>query len=390
QVVTSGAITEFGRSSGGVVNILTKSGTNQWKGLLYGFGRNQRFDARNPLAPAKDSLTQAQYGATASGPLQTNRTFVFTNFEQTRRNYSSIVTIAQTAISTINRQLNLLNYGGPRISTGVSPASFDTTNFFARVDHSASAKHQLAARYSVYHIDAENSRTVGGLNAVSRGSGLNDTDQSAQVNLISTINNHTLNELRTAFTRSRLEAPINDTTGPAISISGVANLGTATSSPVARDIDLFELVENLSTQAGQHSLKTGVDFLYNRVKIDFPGPTRGAYSFSSLNNFLIGNYTSFQQAFGIENQRQSNPNIGTFIQDEWRLRGDLTINAGLRYDLQFLPAPVITDKNNIAPRVGVAYAPGNRRTVFRATFGLFYDRIPLRATSNALQRDGSK
>src|SRR6185295_1035243 len=94
--------------------------------------------------------------------------------------------------------------------------------------------------------------------------------------------------------------------------------------------------------------------------------------------------------FGAPSQVQSNPNIGVFIQDEWRVRPDLTLNAGLRYDAQFLAEPIETDTDNFSPRVGIVYAPGDRKTVVRASFGLYYDRIPLRATSNALQRDGSK
>ncbi|HEV7747669.1 MAG TPA: TonB-dependent receptor [Pyrinomonadaceae bacterium] len=390
QVITSGGIAEFGRASSGVVNIITRSGTNNWHGNLYGFARNQRFDARNPLAPKKDLLTQAQYGITFGGPVRRDRTFFFANFEQTRRNYSAVITIAPSAVTAINNRLNAVNYAGQRLETGVVPASFDTTNFFARLDHKLNDRNQLSARYSLYHIAADNSRSVGGLNAVSRGSGLNDTDQTVAVSNITALNAHTLNEARFQFTHSRLGAPINDTAGPAVGISGVANFGTATTSPLARDINLFEVVDNVSTSRGAHSPKAGVDFLYNRVNIVFPGAIQGVYNFTSLANFLSGNYNTFQQAFGVPSQLQSNPNVGFFVQDEWRVRPDFTINAGLRYDLQFLPSPIQTDTNNFAPRLGFAYAPGNRKTVLRGSLGIYYDRIPLRATSNALQRDGTK
>ena len=390
QVVTSGGIAEFGRASGGVVNILTKSGSNDWRGNSYGFFRNQRFDARNPLAPTKDLLTQAQYGVSLAGPLRRDRTFFFTNFEQTRRNYSAVITISPAAVTTINNRLRAVNYPGALVETGVVPASFDTTNFFTRIDHSINARNQFSARYSLYHIDAVNSRTVGGLNAISRGTGLGNTDQTVVVSNVTTLSSRTLNEARFQFTNSRLDAPVNDEAGPAVNIAGVAGFGTATFSPLARDINLYEWVDNLSTQRGNHSLKGGVDVLYNRVNIVFPGAVQGVYAFSSLNNFLNGNYLNYQQAFGAPSQFQSNPNVGVFFQDEWRVRPDLTLNAGLRYDLQFLPEPITTDTDNIAPRMGIVYAPGDRKTVVRASFGLFYDRIPLRATSNALQRDGSK
>ena len=390
QVVTSGGIAEFGRASGGVVNILTKSGTNDWRGSMYGFFRNQRFDARNPLAPTKDFLTQAQYGATIGGPLRRERTFFFSNFEQTRRNYSAVLTISPNAVNSINNRLRAVNYQGPQVSTGVVPASFDTTNFFTRIDHSINRRNQLSGRYSLYHIEAVNSRTLGGLNAVSRGSGLSDTDQTVVVSNVTTLSSRTLNEARIQYTNSRLDQPINDEVGPAVNIAGVANFGTATFSPLGRDINLFEAVNNISTQRGDHSLKFGAGFLYNRVNILFPGAVQGVYSFSSLTNFLNGNYLNYQQAFGVPNQVQSNPNFGVFVQDEWRVRSDLTVNAGLRYDVQWLPDPIQADTDNFSPRVGIVWAPGDRKTVVRASVGLYYDRIPLRATSNALQRDGSK
>lgn len=248
QVVTSGGIAEFGRVSGGVVNILTQSGTNDWRGRLYGFFRHRRFDARNSLAPRKDPLTHGQYGASIGGPLLRDRTFLFANFEQTRRNDSSVITIAPINVQTINNRLDQLGYNGPRIETGIVPSGFDTTNFFARVDHRLDESNQLTARYSLYDIKATNSRNVGGLNAMSRGTALDNRDQTFALNNVTTLSSRTLNEARFQSTHSRLDAPVNDTFGPAVNIAGVASFGTATFSPLARDIDLYELVDSISTE----------------------------------------------------------------------------------------------------------------------------------------------
>ncbi len=390
EVITSGGIAEFGRASGGFINIVTQSGTNNYHGRLYGFLRNQRFDARNPLASSRDPLTQGQYGMTLGGPLVRNRTFFFSNFEQTRLNNSTVITIAPENIAAINARLAAIGYGGPHLSTGLVPTGFDTTNFHVRLDHQFNAANQFLARYSVYEIGSINSRSVGGLNAVSRGTALTDRDQTISAGNITTVSTRTVNEARFQFTRSKLGAPVNDAIGPAVNISGVANFGTATVSPTERDLDTLELVETIGTQRGAHSFKAGVDYLLDRVNITFPGAVQGAYSFSSLANFLTGRYSTYQQAFGVTGQFQSNNNLGLFVQDEWRLTSRLTINAGLRYDVQFLPSPINADTNNFAPRIGLAYASGDRKTVFRANVGLYYDRLPLRATSNALQRDGFK
>ena len=394
EVITSGGIAEFGRASGGFVNIITQSGTNSLKGRVYGFLRNQRFDARNPLSPTKDPLTQAQYGASLGGPLKRDRTFFFTNFEQTRLNNAAVITISPANVAAVNARLDQISYAGPRISTGVVPTGFDTTNFLFRLDHRAGQANQLTARYSLYDISSVNARNVGGLNAVSRGTALTNRDQTFAASLVTTLSPRALNEARFQYTHSRLGAPINDEEGPAVNISGVANFSAATFSPTARDLDTYELVDSVTTQRGTHSLKGGANFLFNRADITFPGALQGVYTFQSLANFQAGRYATFQQAFGEVSQFQSNPNVGLFAQDEWRPRSGLTINMGLRYDAQFLPAPISTDANNFAPRVGIAYAPGflgrDRRTVVRASYGVFFDRIPLRATSNALQRDGSK
>lgn len=390
QVITSGGIAEFGRASGGLINVVTNSGGNDWRGRLYGFLRNQRLDARNPLAAGKDPLTQAQYGASVGGPLRRDRSFLFSNFEQTRLHNAVVLTLLPANVAAINHTLDQFGSAAPRLSTGLVPTGYHTTNFLARVDHRFNESNLLMARYSFYDLSSPNARGVGGLNFTSRGTALENRDQTIALSEVATLSARTASEARFQFTRSRLAAPPNDLTGPAINISGVANFGTSTSSPTGRDIDSYELADNLTTQRGAHSFKFGADYLHNRVSIAFPGAVQGVYTFSSLANFQAGRYTTIQQAFGAPDQFQSNPNAGFFAQDEWRVRPALTINAGLRYDAQFLPDPIKTDLNNLAPRFGLAYAPGDRRTVIRASYGIYFDRIPLRATSNALQRDGTK
>ena len=190
------------------------------------------------------------------------------------------------------------------------------------------------------------------------------------------------------MTRSRLGAPVNDSVGPAVTVSGVASFGTSTSSPTGRDLDVVQAADTLSLQHGSHLVKTGVDFLYNRANILFPGALQGSYSFTTLANLQRGAYQQYQQSFGVPSVRQSNPNLGLFVQDEWHPATALTLTGGVRYDLQWLPDPLVLDADNVSPRVGAAWAPGDGRTVVRASGGVYFDRIPLRATSNALQRDG--
>ena len=390
QVITNGATAEFGRSTSGAFNIVTQSGANSTNGSAYGFFRDEHLDARNPFATSRDPLSQQQFGATLGGPIARDRTFYFVNAEQTLNERTAYVSISEANVAALNGVLDSVGYRGPRIGTGAFGTGYDTTNLFGRVDAQLSAGHLLTGRYSFYDISSENARSVGGLNDISRGTRLNNRDQSVAFSSVVTMPSGVVNEVRGQFWRSQLDAPGNDLIGPAVSIAGVANFGASTTSPVVRNLDVYQINDTVTVQRGAHLLKGGIDFLYNELLIGFPGALPGTYTFSSLANFRQGIYTQFQQAFGEEDQRQSNPNLAIFVQDEWRAANGLTVSAGLRYDVQGIEDPVRTDWNNVSPRLGLAWAPGNRRTVVRGAFGLFYDRIPLRAVSNALQRDGSK
>jgi carboxypeptidase family protein/TonB-dependent receptor-like protein len=391
QVVTSGGQAELGRALGGYVNVVTKSGTNAFRGDLYGYFRDDNFNSPNALSGTKLPMSQNQYGVSLGGPLVRNRTFFFSNFEQRKLDQTGLVTILDGSVEAVNARLAAVGYQGPLISTGIYPNPVNTTNFIAKLDHQVKANDQLTIRYNTYDADSDNSRGAGALNAPSASSGLDNLDQTIAVGNTLTLSPRTVLESRAQYAHGDLKALPTDPIGPAVSIAGVASFGTSSGSPHARLNHMYQIINNLSHQSGAHALRAGVDFLYNDDTITYPRSVRGSYNFSSLANFLTGTYNNsgFSQTFATSVVEQTNPNLGLFAQDEWKIGRDVTLNLGLRYDLQFLET-INTDTNNVAPRVGFAWSPSeSRRSVVRGSAGLFFDRVPLRALANALLSAGN-
>jgi len=391
QVVTSGGQAELGRALGGYINIVTKSGTNASHGELYGYVRDDRLNAPNALSGTTLPMHQNQYGGGLGGPIARNRTFYFANVEQRRLDQSGLVTISPANVAAINARLAAVGYPGSPITTGSYSNPVDTTNVFGKIDHQLIGSDQLSVRYALYDVTSDNSRGAGGLNASTASAGLDNIDQTAAFSNTISLSTHTVNETRAQATFSDLNASPTDPVGPAVSIAGVASFGTLSGSPTRRQHRLYEIVDNLSHQAGAHALRAGIDILYNHDTITYPRSIRGAYTFSSLANFLadVYNNNGFTQTFGTTVVPQTNPNLGIYAQDEWKIGPHVTLNTGLRYDLQFLQA-VDTDRNNVSPRLGIAWSPSDeRRAVVRASAGLFYDRVPLRALANALLSAGN-
>jgi outer membrane receptor protein involved in Fe transport len=394
QVVTNGGQAEYGRALAGYFNYVSRSGGNKMHGDVYSYIRDKNLNAKNAYSGLLLPYTQSQSGASVGGPLVKDRTFYFGNFEYRQLNQANFLTITSANAAAINAVLvadkypgQLLNISPSNITVYPNPVRYD--NFFFKVDHKLSDRDQLTARYSLYHVSSINSRNAGGLTYTSGGANLNDLDQTVAVSNIYTINSRTVNETRGQFTNSNLLAPVVDQVGPAVSITSTASFGTASGSPTGRYDRLYEVVDNLSRQIGPHSVRVGADFLFNDLTITFPMSNRGSYSFSSLANFQKGIYSTYAQTFGNFVVPQTNPNFGMYAQDEWKVNPRLTINAGVRYDLQWLKA-INTDTKNVSPRIGFAWSPRNdRSTVIRGSFGLFYDRVPLRALSNALESDGN-
>ncbi len=395
QVVTSGGQAELGRALGGYISVVTKSGTNTARGDLYGYFRDDSLNATNALlvdrGGRKPEMSQTQYGASLGGPIARNRTFYFSNIEQRRLDQTGLAIITESDVNAINSRLAAVGYPGSLISTGVYPNPVDSTHFLAKVDHQLNSRDQFSLRYSLYDVLSRNSRGAGALNAPTASSGLDNVDQSIAFSNTLTLSARTVNETRVQFAYGDLKALPSDPIGPAVSIAGVASFGTLSGSPQGRLNKMYQVVNNLSHQARAHAVRAGVDFIYNDDTITFPRAVRGSYAFSSLPNFLAGTYnpSGFTQTFGDTVVSQRNPNLGLYVQDEWKASSSLTVNAGLRYDLQFLET-IDTDTNNVSPRVGFAWLPsGSRRTVVRGSAGLFFDRVPLRALANALLSAGN-
>jgi hypothetical protein len=391
QVVTSGGQAELGRALGGYMNVVTRSGTNVLHGTAYAYVRDDGLNAPNSLSGTTLPMDQWQYGGSLGGPIARNRTFYFANIEQRRLDQTGLTTIATPSTALINARLASAGYHAPPVATGIYPNPIDSTNLIGKIDHEANARGRFGVRLSLYDVSSQNARGAGGLNAPSASSNLDNLDRTIAASHTISLSARTLLETRAQSASSRLDAPPSDPIGPAVSIAGVAVFGTSSGSPTHRKNTMYQVVSNLSHQAGAHALRAGVDVLINDDRIVYPRAVRGSYVFSSLANFLAGVYNNagFTQTFAVSEVVQQNPNVGMYVQDEWKLDSDLTLNAGVRYDLQLLET-INTDLDNISPRVGVAWSPfDDRRTIVRGSAGMFYDRVPLRAVANALLAAGN-
>jgi len=389
QVVTGGGQAELGRALGGYVNVVTKSGTNAVRGSLYGFFRDDAFNGENALTGTKLPMDQQQFGLSLGGPLRRDRTFYFMNVERKVLDQTGVVSITSGNAATINARLAQVGYQGLPVTTGIYPNPVHSSNVLGKIDHQFSGADQLSVRYALYDVASDNARGVGNLNAPSGSTGLDNVDHSIAISNVWTISPNTVSETRVQIAYGDLEAYSTDQVGPQVTINGVATFGTFSSSPTRRENTLYQAVSNVSHRAGAHAMRAGVDVLLNDDTITFLRTFRGGYTFASISDFLTSNYSGYAQTFGDPVVTQKSTNVGFYAQDEWRAGSRLTLNAGLRYDLQFLQT-INTDTTNVSPRAGFVWAPtASQDLLVRGGTGVFFDRVPLRAVANALLSAGN-
>ena len=418
QVVSSSYSAEFGRAAGGQINVITRSGTNQYHGSALGLYRPNEWSARPGLNLTKPEATWYDLAFTFGGPVIKDKLFFFGQYE-----YNPLTGPIPVTITAANAAALKLP------AADLEDVKFGETfhTVLAKVNFVLNANNSGFIRYTRFTNDQPN--TGGGLATVGRGTDFHDRMNGGGVQLATTFSPALLNELRFGINRRyELRSAVGkyDGTNPAVNITGVANFGV---NPFAGSIAVensTQFIDNLTWTHGRHTIKVGADFQTTGYSLTaalnqqfaFQGLTAVANvrpTVSALDQYLRTvrgeidpstnkpyTYSQLQQDFGEReiSLRFNFPNF--FLQDEFRLSRRLTFNVGVRYEAVLFPeldaqAPfelsrkVNNDLGNIAPRIGLSWAPtSDGKTVIRAGYGMFYDNPSLALPVAAAQNNGRR
>ncbi len=450
QVNTQNYSPEFGRAAGGVVNAVTKSGTNEVHGSGFYYIRDDVFNARNPLdfitigfKPDNSPILQAikppdrrqQFGGTLGGPVKKDKAFWFFSYDQQKRNFpynaqpsspnffsDCVDGVTGAPTGTCAAAIGLL-----LPQTGVAPRRGDQWIFLPKVDWQLNEKNLFTASYNYLKWNSPNGiQTQPVVNTAASNNGPDKVRvDSFNARLVTTVSNSMLNEGRFQYGRD-LEQQIPNapnSVGVNIGTTGQGNSGTGFNVGIAEFLPRnkfpneikYQFVDNYTITKGAHTLKLGGELVRNNEDIDNLRFGAGYYNYGLRNNRQgitnLGldlttpgarNYSTYTQAFGPSGLIFHTWDYSVYAQDEWKVRQNITLNYGLRYerivmpDVAF-PNPLVnqtlempTDKDNLGPRIGVAWDVRNdRKNVLRAGYGIYYGRVINSAIYNALTVTGA-
>ncbi len=427
QVNSNGYSAEFGRAAGAVINVVTKSGTNELHGTLFEFYRDKSLNANsffnNATGRSRPALHVNQFGGNVGGPIVADTAFFFFDYDGQRRRDPVDVILQGPRVASSDpnfaAQQRALAEIAPRAQG--YPRLFNQDVFLLKGDWQISEANRLSGRFNYQKFAGgalENSAPPGNPSTTStfeHTGNSNVRTLTLTFSLSSVLTHHLLNEARYNYGRDREPGTANSDEPEAVILQGgvtVVTLGRNNFSPRETTLKRHQFIDNLSYSIGKHSLKTGVDVNIENIFNFFPGLFGGQYTFNSLADFANRTPLRFTQAFAGAGTTggTTKPNIrefSAFIQDDWRINQKFTINAGLRYDLQKLRSPEITnpdaglaaagidtgqvnvDKNNFGPRLGFAWNPLDSNTlVVRGGYGVFFGRTPAILLGTAHSQNG--
>jgi hypothetical protein len=423
---------EYGRSSGAVVNIATRSGSNAFHGEAFAFYRNQDLDARNffnrepqPQSPFKRN----QFGANLGGPIVKNKTFFFVTYEGTRQRQqldfnSGVLSNAQRAAVTdptvrnllpLIPQANTVGASGDARFVGTGTANVDIDQWTGDISHQLGQNDRLHAYYA-YQKDERGEPNLQGNTIPGFGDTRSSNRQIGTLNYTHIFGPSLVNEARFGFNRINITFAPNVTDNPAsyginngittevvlpqITVQGVnLNFGGPAAFPQGRTDTTYVLSDTLSYLRGRHSFKFGAEYRrFHNVNFQTNG---GTFTYPSVADFQAGRGTAFTVTLGGIDSDISQQAIGFFIQDNFKLRTNLTLELGFRYDLIVSPTEaddrfvyfdpgtvslyqvgqggprdkIYDNKSNYQPRVGINWDPfGDGKTAIRAAYALMSDQ----------------
>jgi hypothetical protein len=421
QVNSNAYSAEYGRAGGAVINVVTKSGTNAFHGAVFEFYRDKALNANDavnvlnnrPKAPYHYN----QFGGNLGGPLMRDRHFFFVDYDGQRNTQPNNVIFTIPA-GTPGDADTLTGIARLQPLSGSWTRGQNQDVFLVKTDSQLTARQRLTLRYNHQNFTGENFENGGPQNSLEHTGASKVMTRTFNASTTSVFSATLLNEARLQWARDEEPGFANAETPEATVRQGSSTIlviGRNNFSPRETTISRWQFADAVTWMRGAHKLKGGLDFQFDRILNFFPGNFGGNYTFNTLAAFGRGVPNGpgdvYVQAFPGNGTTgpETHPDIDEysfFAQDEWRVSAALTVNAGLRYDLQKFAKPQVqnpdpqllaagidtstlnTDANNWGPRVGIAWTPQNDRYVVRAGYGLFYGRTPSIMVGTAHSNNG--
>jgi hypothetical protein len=381
---------EYDRLGFGRIEILTRPGSDKFRGNVNANFNDESLNSRNPFSLNRAPSQTRAFGGNISGPVVKGKSSFFVDVNH-RTNDSNAVVNAVILDSNLNPVAFQQEFTLPNERFSISP----------RFDYAINDKNTLVARYSYQRGSSEN-QGVGGLTLPSRASNSSNWEHEFRLTETAIINPTTVNETRFEMDWEK-NSRFGDNSIPAISVSEAFSGGGATVGDSFSRSNSWEIQNYTTTSiSSQHSVKFGARVrrtsLTDRSENGFGGSFSfaGAPGITPLEQYrgaILGLYTPIQYSVTVGNPEQSvsRTDYSLFITDDWRVNPGLTLSAGLRYENQ----TNISNNSNFAPRFAIAWSPGAGgakapKTVIRGGFGVFYDRFSENTTLTALRFNGSE